>query len=129
MSASNITSAKLPAITFTGDESFVGKNLYYADLSNCTGITGEQIMSASDNIDWAKLPAITFSGNESFSGKTLRYADLSKCTGITAAQIGSAENVSNMRITTAQYNEWKSTLQNKFSGWNVNVDGVSIRIQ
>ena len=106
---------------------FMGKDLADADLSRCTGITAEQILSASD-IYLAELPAITFSGNESFAGKDLRSTDLSRCTGITAAQIGSAVFVSDMCITSAQYNDWKSTLQSKFSGKSVYVDGVKTKL-
>ena len=128
LSASEIGWATLPAITFSGNESFDEENLYYTDLSRCTGITGEQIMSA-DEIGWATLPAITFSGNESFNGKELCGTDFSKCTGITGAQIGSATSVYDMCITSAQYNEWKSTLQSKFKDQYVYVDGVRTRIQ
>ena len=128
MSASDIFSTTLPALTFTGDESFAGKNLYGTNFSKCTGITGEQIMSASD-IRSAKLPAISFSGNESFTNTNLWNTDLSKCTGITAAQIGSAKRVDGIHITTAQYNEWKSTLQTKIKNKYVYVDGVRTKIQ
>ena len=128
LSAGDLTSAKLPAITFTGNESFAGKDLCATDLSRCTGITGEQIISAG-NFSYTKLPAITFTGNESFDGKDLMCTDLSKCTGITSAQIRSATNISNMCMTTAQYNEWKSTLQSRFNGKYVYVDGVRTKIQ
>ena len=128
MSASNIGGAQLPALTFSGNESFDGIDLGYTNLSSCSGITAAQIMSASD-LRGTKLPAITFTGDESFDGKNLLSTDLSKCTGITEAQIGMASNIENIHITTAQYNEWKSTLQTKIKNKSVYVDGVRTRIQ
>ena len=116
------------ALTFSGNESFDGIDLEYTNLSSCSGITAAQIMSASD-LRGTKLPAITFTGDESFDGKNLPSTDLSKCTGITATQIGAASDIENMHITSAQYNEWKSTLQTKFKNKTVYVDGVRTRIQ
>ena len=100
----------------------------YLDLSQCTGITAEQILSAK-SLEETILPAITFTGNESFLGVKLEGTFLDKCTGITAIQIGSAKKVDYMKITAAQYNEWKSTLQSKFNGKYIYVDGVYTKIQ
>lgn len=127
MSAATIQGAKLPTVAFTGTEDFSGKYLGTTDMSQCTGITASQILSVATLP--SKLPAIAFNGNESFEGKSLSSTDFSKCTGITAAQIGSTTSVSNMRMTTAQYNEWKSTLQSKFKNKYVYVDGVRTKIQ
>ena len=54
---------------------------------------------------------------------------MTKNTGITTTQIGSATSIDNMYIATAQYNEWKSTLQSKFNGKYIYVDGVETEIQ
>ncbi len=128
LQADSLHYSYLPAIVFNGHESFEGKYLEYVDLSKCIGITGEQIISAR-SLSYAVLPTITFTGHESFTGKYLYNVDLSKCIGITASQIGPADTIDGMHITSAQYNEWKSTLQSKFNGKYIYVDGMFTKIQ
>ena len=96
-SAGSLGFAILPAITFTGNESFAGKNLEGVDFSQCTGITAAQIMSAS-SIMGAGLPALTFTGNESFAGIDLFATNLSLCSGITATQIMSASDIAHAKL-------------------------------
>ena len=127
LSAGVISYSELPSITFTGDESFAGVDLGYTNLSLCSGITGAQLMSA-DFIGGAILPAVVFKGNESFAGKYLSSTDFRNCTGITAEQIGTASEIDYINITSTQYNEWKQTLQSKFSGVTIYVDNEEVTI-
>ena len=123
ITSSEFTGAKLPTITFTGNESFQNKDITETDLSKCTGVTAEQIMSTT-RFTGAKLPAITFTGNESFTGRDLYYVDISQCTGITAEQISTVSDITGMHITSSQHNAWKSTLNSQFSPYFLFIDGV-----
>ena len=64
------------------------KCIYYADLSNCIGLTAAQVESMG-SLGNTILPTIAFTGTEDLSttGVTLHNTDLSKCTGITSTQI------------------------------------------
>ena len=83
---------------------------------------------SADFIGGAILPAVVFKGNESFAGKYLSSTDFRNCTGITAEQIGTASEIDYINITSTQYNEWKQTLQSKFSGVTIYVDNEEVTI-
>ena len=58
-----------------------GMALDGVDFSNSTGLTWEQLSSASD-ITYAVLPALNLSG-VNLTGKDMEGIDFSKCTGLT----------------------------------------------
>ena len=75
---------------------FTGRTLMHMDLRNCTGITGEQIASASLVGD-VKLPAVDFTGVD-LTGKGFRQVDFSICTGLTAQQLLSVYTLQEAKI-------------------------------
>ena len=77
-------------------------SLFECNLSNATGVTSEQILSAWD-ISGAKLPAIAFSGTENFAGISLYSTDLSSCTGITSDQIMSADTLLEVKLPAIKF--------------------------
>lgn len=104
--AGTVEGATLPSVDFTG-VNLSDVNLANVDLSKCTGISGAQIATAT--IASAILPAVDFSG-VSLSSTMLTNVDLRNCTGLNGQQISSSIDWSDIHITQAQYDSWKSDL-------------------
>ena len=127
--------ANSPAFEFSGNENLSNSYgvYHYLDFSNCSGLTGSQYFSVS--FDHCKLPTIQCNGSENvkFSG----HLDLSTCVGLTKEQIekaawssGSGSFVG-LKMTSAQFNEWRDILANsRYQGdiSTVYVDGVATEI-
>lgn len=90
------------------------------DLSKCTGLTANQVLSAY-SLDGAILPKIDFSGIN-LSGKYLSGVDFSQCVGLTGTQLASAADISNIKLSSSQYETVKYNLPR---GLHLYVDGVS----
>lgn len=119
LSVNSFRDVKLPHIDFTGaDLSKVG--LMGVDLSKCTGLTVNQVLSAY-SLDGAILPKIDFSGIN-LSGKYLSGVDFSQCVGLTGTQLASAADISNIKLSSPQYETVKYNLPR---GLHLYVDGVS----
>ncbi len=101
-----------------------GDSLNGATFQGCSAtqswVTPEVWLSMND--ECVVLPNMTFTGTESFVGKNLSNIYMGTLSGITAAQISQATNVTDMFITSAQYNEWGDVLNTKFAGQTVIVD-------
>lgn len=119
LSVYSFRDVKFPHIDFTGaDLSKVG--LMGVDLSKCTGLTANQVLSAY-SLDGAILPKIDFSGIN-LSGKYLSGVDFSQCVGLTGTQLASAADISNIKLSSSQYETVKYNLPR---GLHLYVDGVS----
>ena len=70
---------------------FTGRDLEYVNLSNCTGLTGEQLISS--NIRYSTIPPVDFSGVD-FTGKVLiGLTGFHLATGLTGEQLASADYI------------------------------------
>ena len=119
LSVNSFRDVKLLHIDFTGaDLSKV--RLMGVDLSKCTGLTANQVLSAY-SLDGAILPKIDFSGIN-LSGKYLSGVDFSQCVGLTGTQLASAVDISNIKLSSSQYETVKYNLPR---GLHLYVDGVS----
>ena len=68
---------------------FTGRDLEYVNLSNCTGLTGEQLISAS-SLRYSTIPPVDFSGVD-LTGKVLIGINgFHLVTGLTGEQLASA---------------------------------------
>ena len=71
---------------------FTGRSLVNVDLSNCSGLTGEQLMSASE-LSWITIPALDFTGVD-FTGKRLiSVTGFHLATGLTGEQLASVSGL------------------------------------
>lgn len=81
------------------------------DLSVCSGLTSNKLMSAGGAICDTKLPAIDFTGVTSFEEFITSGTDVSKCTGISADAVAASGSWwDGWHVSEAQYNSWKDTL-------------------
>ena len=120
--AYSIQGTKLPAIDFTGAD-LSGKFLMGVDLSMCTGLSASQLLETT-HLQRVKLPAIDFSGVD-FTGKNLNGVNFTKCTGLTGTQLSNASDISNIYLTSEQYESMKTDLP---SGKTIYVNGDPTRI-
>lgn len=76
-----------PAFEFSGNEQLCKylERLDSADLSNCTGLTLEQLYDVG--ISNTPLPTIQVKGTEDFSRLSMEYMDLTQLKGLTVEQI------------------------------------------
>ena len=76
-----------PAFEFSGNEQLCKylERLDSADLSNCTGLTLEQLYDVG--ISNTPLPPIQVKGTEDFSRLSMEYMDLTRLKGLTVEQI------------------------------------------
>ena len=71
---------------------FTGRNLQYLDLSNCTGLTGEQLMS-SLSMSYSTIPSVDFTGVD-FTGFVLdSITGFHLATGLTGEQLAKANHL------------------------------------
>lgn len=127
-SASDVDGLKWPNVSFSPEDTLAGVRLWNADLSACTQISGAQILTAS-TLQYSIFPAITFTGNENFTGKNLQRVDISKTTGITSAQLLSTFTLSEIKVTSAQFQEYEAAIRAKSHFGYVYIDGVRIKLE
>ena len=123
VSAANFDSTTLPSVDFTGCD-LTGKYLFGVDFSKCNGLTGSQIVQAQNDLSYVVFPSVDFSG-VSLKNKTLSSADLTKCTGLTGEQLSEAASLDYIKLTSSQYEAFKSDLPN---GLNLYVDGKYTKV-
>ena len=81
---------------------FSGRDIIDIDFRNCTGLTGEQIMSAN-NFIYNIIPSVDFTGVD-LTGKYISYIDGFKlATGLTGEQLAAAAKLTTVSLPSVDF--------------------------